>query len=115
MEERRDRKRKNDDDDGDSEDEFEVKEKVDVNDIEGLRKRQKASREERIQSILAGREDRKKYGRRENRSQGGTTNKAKAKKKAPAMIARGKANKKREKNKISKRAADKQFKGKFRK
>jgi len=95
-------------------------EAVDEADIVGLQARRNATREEKLASTLAGREDRVKFGARQKKKTGGKSNIEK-RKHQPFMMAR-KSHKLRAKSKNKeatarkeKRQAKKQFRGKVRK
>lgn len=73
---------------------------IDPGDIQGLVKRERRTLEERMESVLAGREGREKFGSRKGKNKGGgSSNKAKSKSKANSMI----IHKKRRKSKLSRR------------
>eukprot|EP00178_Gracilaria_changii_P011882 TRINITY_DN335_c0_g1_i1.p1 TRINITY_DN335_c0_g1~~TRINITY_DN335_c0_g1_i1.p1 ORF type:complete len:722 (+),score=124.10 TRINITY_DN335_c0_g1_i1:155-2320(+) len=58
---------------------------VDPEDIQGPIKRERLTREERMESIMKGREGRENFGRKKDKG-GGTSNKQKLKKKSNAMV-----------------------------
>ena len=90
---------------------------VDEMDIRGVQAKRAATREEKLASTLAGREDRGQFGaasERKNKKTGGTSNAEKAKRKNLPLAARVKAAKNRRNSFVSKRVKDKQFKGRFR-
>lgn len=54
--------------------------------IEGLRKKQKQNREERLATVMEGKKDREKFGSKKGKDRGSTTNKEKRKTKNHMMI-----------------------------
>lgn len=75
-------------------------EAVEPSDIQGYVKRERRTLEERMESVLAGREGREKFGSRKGFNKGGgSSNKAKLKSKANSMV----IHKQRKKNKLSRR------------
>lgn len=73
---------------------------VKPSDIQGVTKRERRTLEERLESVLAGREGREKYGSRRSQNKGGgSSNKKKLKTKANSMV----LHKRRRGNKLSRR------------
>jgi protein SDA1 len=95
-------------------------EAVDEMDIMGVQAKSRANREEKLASTLAGREDRVKFGSKQKKKSGGSSNLEK-KKSHPYMMAknsrnvRNKGKNRESKARKDKRQAKKQFRGRVRK
>jgi len=95
-------------------------EAVNAMDIEGVQAKRNASREEKLASTLAGREDRQKFGTRSKKKTGGSSDKEKRKTKAMMMMRRNhgirsKARRRDENARMAQRRNKKMFRGKVRK